>query len=200
MRRLDLDTLADEHLEPVGGAVERVALGHGSSVPPAGLQPTRAPADDPAVDAVREIALELIAAAAAPDERRPLYVLRPEGSAESTVRELPAGSVASSDDFLLTGMTVVQGTIAGTGARSAGLLVPIRTLWGATAVCEQLDAEAFAIVTAQGLGDLAGSVGIACPVHLLPNGWRESHAELDWLATPLRRAVAHLPLASEFDV
>jgi hypothetical protein len=149
------------------------------------------------VDAVREIALELIAAAAMPADRRPLYVFRPEGSVESTVRELPPGSLASSDDFLLTGMTVVEATIAAAGARSAGLLLPVRTLWGASAVCAQLDAEAFAIVTAEGFGEQAGSVAIVCPVHLLPNGWREAHAELDWLAAPLRRAVGRAPLASE---
>ena len=149
------------------------------------------------MDAVREIALELIAAAAVPAERRPLFVVRSEGSIGSTVRELPPGALATSDDFLLVGMTVVQGTIAATGARSAGLLVPVRTLWGATAVCAQPDAEAFAIVTAEGYDERAGSVGILCPVHLLPNGWREAHAELDWVATPLRRAVGRASLASE---
>ena len=29
MRRLDADRLADEHLQPAGGEMERIALGHG---------------------------------------------------------------------------------------------------------------------------------------------------------------------------
>jgi hypothetical protein len=146
------------------------------------------------VEPVRRIAVELIAAAANPRSRRPLYAFWPQGDAVPVLRFLDAAVLESTHDFLLGGMAAVQGAVSSSGARCVGVLLPVRTLWGELAVCPELDAEALAIVAAETDGDYASSLGIACALHLLPTGWRRASAETAWLARALRGSVVRAPL------
>lgn len=146
---------------------------------------------------VRKIAIELLALAASADERRPLFAFRPAGCKELDLHTPPKGVLESTDDFLTSGMTAVRGVLEGLGARAAGLLLPVRSLWGDLAVCPYLDAEALVVLAAEAVKGGAASVGIMCPMHLLPTGWHEAHAETNFLAAPLRQAVAGVPLADE---
>ena len=151
-------------------------------------------ADEALVEPVRRIAVELIAAAANPRSRRPLYGYWPDGEPVPALRHLEPATVESTHDFLLGGMLSVQSALAASGARCAGVLVPVRTLWGELAVCPQLDAEAMAIVAAELNGDFAASLGITCPIHMLPTGWQKAPAETAWLAAALRESVVRAPL------
>jgi hypothetical protein len=146
------------------------------------------------VEPVRRIAVELIAAAADPRSRKPLYAFWPEGDPVPVLRRLDRATVESTHDFLLGGMVAVHGALSAHAARCVGVLLPVRTLWGELAVCPELDAEALAIVAAETDGDLAASVGIACPIHLLPAGWQSATARTAWLARALRDSVVRAPL------
>lgn len=146
------------------------------------------------VEPVRRIAVELIAAAANPGSRRPLFAFWPEGDEVPELRFLEPATVESTHDFLLGGMLAVQGALSASAARCVGVLVPVRTLWNELSVCPQLDAEALAIVAAETDGDFAASLGITCPIHLLPTGWEKAPAETAWLARALRDSVVRAPL------
>jgi hypothetical protein len=146
---------------------------------------------------VRKIAVELLALAANAEDRRPLLAFRPSGCHDLDLHAPPKAVLESTEDFLTLGMSAVRGVLDALGARAAGLLLPVRTLWEEFAVCPYLDAEALVVVAAEAVEGGAASVGITCPIHLLPTGWNEAHTETNFLAAPLRQAVAGVPLADE---
>ncbi len=132
--------------------------------------------------------------AAEPRERRPLVAYRPAGAVEFELREPPKELLTSTETFLEQGLPVIARALAQVNAGCAGLLLPVRTLDGAPAICPFLDAEAMVVVAAEDLGRGVASAGVVCAMHELPDGWREAHPEIDWLAGLLRASVARRPL------
>jgi hypothetical protein len=71
------------------------------------------------------------------------------GDGKLDVRIPPASALASASTFFCGVGTALREA----EATAAGLLLPVRTLWGEEHVCPYLDAEALALVTVQDFGD-----------------------------------------------
>jgi hypothetical protein len=127
-----------------------------------------------------------------PESRGPLVGLV-DASGVVDLRSPPTELACSPHAFL----HVLAIGIREAAALGAGVVLPVRTVWGEDRVCDYLDAEALVLVAVRDYGNGVGSVGQRCPLHELPAGWVEAHESLQWLARPLRRAVAGRPIAED---
>jgi hypothetical protein len=142
------------------------------------------------VEAIARIVSTLQKAAADPQSRGPLVAfLRGDGTLELIV---PPAEFVDATTLFLCGLRT---GVTETAATAVGVTVPVRTLWGEDQPCHRLDAEAFVVAAAEEMGDGVTSVGIRCAVHELPSGWHEAHESLQWVARPLRHAVAAAPFS-----
>jgi hypothetical protein len=128
-------------------------------------------------------------AAADPELRGPL-ALFVDADGEHDLRMPPRHVFRSSGAF----MCGLRNGIREFNASAVGIVLPVRTLSGKRAVCDYADAEGVILVAAEAVPSGVLSAGMACPLHELPKGWVEAHEELQWLARPLREALASAPL------
>lgn len=139
----------------------------------------------------------LTAAAADPAGPRALLAFVAGGLGEAELRVPPGEILASTEAFLSRGMSAIACGLDRAGARCVGLLLPVRSIGRRIAICPGPDAEAALVAAAEDVGDGALSLAVMCAIHALPHGWREVHADLEWLTRPLRAAVARRPLADD---
>lgn len=139
--------------------------------------------------ALGRIVVTLQRIAAIPAARGPIVVIM-DGNGELDVRVPPPTVMRSSASFF----SLVRAGLRETDARAMGVVLPVRTIWGEECVCDYLDAEALALVAVEDVSGRIASVGLHCPIHALPSGWREAHDRLRSIAEPLRLLVADRPL------
>jgi hypothetical protein len=118
-------------------------------------------------------------------------VLRWDG--ELALRIPPPAALQSARSFFC----MVGAGLRDAGASAVGLVLPVRTIEGEERLCPYLDAESLALVVVEDYGDGVGSVGLICPLHALPTGWKEAHGRLQSIARPLRLMLADRPLEEE---
>jgi hypothetical protein len=123
------------------------------------------------------------------DLRGPLVgVVRDDGDLD--VRVPPAALVESPRAFICA----LRAGIREADASAIGVVLPVRSVWGEDQICDYPDAEALILVAAEDLASGVTSVGLRCAVHALPGGWEEAHDTLQWIARPLRAAIAGRPI------
>ena len=111
-------------------------------------------------------------------------VLSDDGTLEARV---PPPEMVQSQDWLLCAL---RAGIREAAASTVGVVLPVRSVWGEDQPCDYLDAEALVVVAAEVVDDGVVSAGIRCAIHELPDGWVEADERLQWLARPIREAVA----------
>jgi hypothetical protein len=170
----------------------RRGLSDDRSATAATLQKLVAHADCLSMRHINRVVGTLQRAAADPELRGPLVgVVRGDG--EFDLRIPPAHIVRSPAALfcaLGTGLREAE-------ARAVGIVLPVRAVWDEDRLCEYADAEAVVLVAAEDVGNGVVSVGLRCPLHLLPEGWEEAHEKLQGVAAPLRQALAERPLQQE---
>ncbi len=112
---------------------------------------------------------------------------------ELDLRIPPAEALQSARSFFC----MVGAGLREADASAVGFVLPVRTLWGEESVCPYPDAEALAIVAVEDSRDGVRSVGMICPLHELPAGWRDAPDRLQSIAQPLRFMLADRPLEAE---
>lgn len=118
-------------------------------------------------------------------------VVRGDGSLD--LRIAPDSAVESPHGFFC----VLRAGIRATNGSAAGVVLPVRTLWGEEHVCSYLDAEALAVVAVEDVDNGVAGVGLRCALHLLPSGWEDAHDRLQSIAAPLRQALARRPIEND---
>jgi hypothetical protein len=108
------------------------------------------------------------------------------GTGEFDLRKPPPGMHLESALFL----RAIECGLRSWNACAVGVVLPVRSVDGEDLVCDYLDAEAVVLVAVEDLDGGVGSVGLRCALHELPDGWTEAHEKLQWIARPLRLALA----------
>jgi len=136
--------------------------------------------------------------AADPFERGPAFSCLPTGSKEFEVLIPPPAVTASTLLFLELGLGAVCRDLLARKAACAGLLLPVVAPDTEIEICPLREADSMLIVAAEDADVGVASAGVICTLRGLPDDWREAHADVQWLAQPLREALAQRPLQSQY--
>lgn len=144
---------------------------------------------------IHQLVGRLMGRAADPFDRGPVFACLPAGSTELELLVPPPAVTASTLLFLELGLSAICRDLLARKAVCAGLLLPVVTRDREIEICPVQEADAMLIVAAEDAEVGVASAGVICSLRGLPEGWREVHADVQWLARPLREALAHRPLA-----